>query len=168
MRHRKKSKRFSRSRAQKKALIKSLLRSVVLAERITTTTEKAKYLKSRLERLITLAKGNSLHHRRLAYQVLEDHKLVQRLFEVIAPRFKNINGGYSRTFRLGFRKGDGASLSVFELTQLTKLKATKLKGKTEDQAKDLEKEKKVTVKKEKKPKKGIIPNVRKIFKKEHD
>ena len=171
MRHRKKSERFSRSRAQRKALIKSLLRAVIINERITTTTSRAKYLKSAVDRLITWAKKGTLSEKRLAYRALGDHKLVKRLFDEIGPRFKNINGGYTRSLRVSKRKGDGASLSLIELTRIVKIEAPH-KGKVkETEAKETLKEenqKKVPPKKEAKPKKGFVSGVRKIFKKERD
>ena len=169
MRHRKKIERFSRSRAQRKALIKSLLRAIIINERITTTTRKAKALSSRADKLITLAKTNSLSSRRLSYRLLESHKLVQRLFNVIGPRFKDINGGYTRVIKLKTRKGDGAHLSILELSKLEIVKKTKKKAKSEPDTKvSSEKTKTPDLKKEAKPKRGLIPNVRKIFKKKGD
>jgi len=167
MRHRKKSEKFSRSRAQRKALINSLLRAVIINERITTTTSRAKYMRGEVERLITKGKNDNLASRRLVYKRLGDHKLVKRLFEVIAPRFKSINGGYTRIAHLVPRKGDGASLSLLELTK-REVKKKVVKGK-KDKASDSDKAKKeesATPKKQ--DKKGIISGVKKIFKKERD
>ncbi len=171
MRHRKKSEKFSRSRAQRNALVKSLLRAVIINERIVTTASKAKGLRGEVDNLITLAKKGSLHHRRLAYRLLEDHRLVKRLFEVVAPRFDKIEGGYTRVLKLGNRKGDGAPISVLELTRMQKKEKKEPKAKKEkDKAKKVseKKEEKIAPKKEKKPKKGLIAGVRKIFKKERD
>ncbi|MDD4955805.1 MAG: 50S ribosomal protein L17, partial [Candidatus Omnitrophica bacterium] len=95
MRHRKKSQKFSRPRAQRKALKKSLLRSLLIYERIKTSEAKAKELSSWVDRLISMAKEPTLHHKRLAYELLCDHMLVKKLFDNIAPRFKEIKGGYS-------------------------------------------------------------------------
>ena len=171
MRHRKKSEKLSRSRAQKKALVKALLRAVVINERITTTTSKAKYLRADVDKLITWAKRNTLHCRRLAFAILGDQKLVRRLFDVIGPRFKDISGGYTRVLAQGVRKGDGASLSILELTKIEKKKkpskAKKTKAKEKEEHIEKHEEKKAP-KKEAKPKKGIISGVRKIFKKERD
>ena len=176
MRHRRKSERFSRPRAQRKALIKSLLRAVIINERITTTTSRAKYLRGEVDRLITLAKKGTLSGRRLAYRVLGDHKLVKRLFNEIGPRFMNISGGYTRCLRVSNRKGDGAPLSLIELTRIVKIdKPSKRKVKETEvkktEAKETVKEedkRKVPPKKEAKPKKGFVSGVRKIFKKERD
>jgi len=169
MRHRKKSEKFSRSRAQKKALVKSMLRALIINERINTTTSKAKYLRGEIDKLITWAKTNSLHSRRLAFDVLGDQKLVHRLFEIIGPRFKGIEGGYSRVLNSGIRKGDGASLSVLELTRIEKkVKPGKVKKEKIKEERPSKHEERKAPKKEAKPKKGIISGVRKIFKKERD
>ena len=168
MRHRRKSEKFSRSRAQRKALVKSLLRSFVISERITTTESKAKAMRIWADKLITWAKEDSLHNRRLSYRLLEDHALVKRLFDDIGPRFKDINGGYTRVIDLGFRKGDGAKVSILELTKIEK-KDKKSKGKKSKKADEKtvakDKDEKRTPK-ETKSQKGIVSRVRKIFNKE--
>jgi len=171
MRHRKKSERFSRSRAQKKALVKSLARALIINERITTTTSRAKYLKGVVDRLITWAKKGSLSDRRLAYRLLEDHKLVKRLFDDIGPRFKDISGGYTRSLHLNNRKGDGASLSLIELTRIVRKEKVHKKKVKETEFKETlgeEKKERVPPKKEAKSKKSFVSGVRKIFKKERD
>ncbi len=169
MRHRKESQKFSRSRAQRKALKKSLLRSLVTYERIKTTEAKATALQSWIDRLITLAKNDTIHHRRLVFKALGDHDLVKKLFDNIGPRFKGINGGYTRKFYLGCRKGDAGRVSLLELTKI-EVKEKKVK---EKKAKEIEpeeakhKEVKHAPQKEK-PKKTIIEGVKGIFKKERD
>ena len=171
MRHRKKSEKFSRSRGQRKALVKSLLRAVIINERITTTTPRAKYLRAEVDGLITWAKKGTLSARRLAYRSLGDHKLVKKLFDEIAPRFKNISGGYTRALSLMKRKGDGAPLSLIELTRIVKIdKPRKKKVKEADNKETLKEEaqSKVPPTKETKPKKGFASGVRKIFKKDKD
>ena len=157
MRHRKKSEKFSRPRAQRKALVKSLLRSLIISERIATTESKAKALRPWADKLITWAKTDNLSNRRQSYRLLESHTLVKRLFEKVGPRFKDISGGYTRVIGYRYRKGDGAKLSFLELTRIEK----KAKG-----AKDLKGEK---AKGEKEPpkkeeKKGIVSGVKKMFK----
>ena len=166
MRHKRKTEKFQRSYAQRKALIKALLRSIIINERIITTYPKAKKIRKFLERLITLAKEDTLHNRRLSYKVLCDHNLVGKLFE-IGKRFKDINGGYSRIFRLGFRKGDDAGMAILELTK-REIKEKPKKVKTEEKEKRPEKEEKkiTTEKKETKPKAASF--IRRIFKKERD
>jgi len=118
MRHRLKSEKFSRSEGQVRGLKKSLLRAILIEESIKTTHEKAKGLTIWVAKLITRAKVDNLHNRRLAYSELDSHTLVKRLFEEIAPRFKDIPGGYTRMFDIGWRKGDCAKLSLIELTKL--------------------------------------------------
>lgn len=166
MRHRKKSQKFSRPRAQRKALVSSLLRAVIIDERIITTTARAKYLRSDVDKLINWAKKDSLSHRRLAYRRLKSHSLVKRLFEIIGPRFKNIPGGYSRVLTVGTRKGDGASLSILELTVRHKKTKGIKKEKSADEIKPSQKDKERKVPlKDIKSGKGIISGVKKIFKK---
>ncbi len=170
MRHRKKSHKFSRPRAQRKALKKSLLRSLIVYERIKTSEAKAKELSGWMDRLISLAKEPTLHHKRLAYQVLCDHMLVKKLFDNIAPRFKEIKGGYSRVVDLGYRKGDACKISLIELTRVEKKEKKSVHKKEKEQKKveiEERKEEKHAPLKEK-PKKTIIDGVKGIFKKERD
>jgi len=123
MRHRKKNQKLSKSVSQRKALIRSLVRSLLISERIETITRRAKSLSSSVERLITFGKKGSLHSKRIAYSFLQDHLLVKRLFEDIAPRFNKTAGGYTRIIPIGKRKGDDADLSIIELTKLSEKKS---------------------------------------------
>ncbi len=168
MRHRKKSEKFSRPRGQRKALVKALIRSLIINERIKTTTSKAKYLRSEVDRLITLAKSGSLWDKRLAYRKLQDHRLVKKLFEDIGPRFKNVAGGYTRVLMTIPREGDGAQMAICELTKLAKIKKKKTRAKSDKRVELEESEikEKTTRKKEDKSQKGIISGVKKIFKKD--
>lgn len=166
MRHRKKSQKFSRPRGQRRALVASLLRAVIINERIITTTARAKYLRSDVDKLINWAKKDSLSHRRLAYRRLKSHSLVKRLFEIIGPRFLNIPGGYSRVLTVSKRKGDGAPLSILELTVRHKKAKSIKKEKSAPGIKPLQKDKERGVSpKGIKPRKGIMSGVKKIFKK---
>ncbi len=166
MRHRKKSEKFSRSRAQRKALLRSLLRSIVIYERIVTTESKAKGLRRWADKLITWGKQGDLHSRRLAYSLLGDHKLVKKLFEDIAPRFRDVKGGYTRVIDMGVRKGDGATLSLFEFTRKGE---KKVEAKKEEKKKErlpeekVEKEKRKPVKEVEKE--GFVSKIRKFFQK---
>jgi large subunit ribosomal protein L17 len=167
MRHRKKSEKFSRSRAQRKALVKSLLQAIIVNERIITTTSRAKYLRAEVDRLIIWGKRGELADRRLAYRVLGDHTMVTKLFDGIAPRFPKTQGGYTRVLSVGTRKGDGASLSLLELTKIEKKrKVQKVKQPSEKatEAKDQD----TTSSKGKKKDKGIASRVKKIFKKDRE
>jgi len=163
MRHRKKSEKFTRSRAQRKALVKSLVRALIINERITTTTSKAKYLRTQADKLITWAKKGTLASRRLAYRLLEDHKLVKKLFDSVGPRFKDVNGGYTRVLALGRRKGDCAPISLLELTKTAPKEVSQAKPGAKDK-KAVSKEEKSAEKKEQK-KKGVASGLKKIFKK---
>jgi len=170
MRHQKKSEKFSRNRAQRKALVKSLLRALFTYERIKTTESKAKGIRPWVDRLITLAKNDTLHARRLAYKWLPDHLLVKRLFEQIAPRFKDTPGGYTRIIDIGYRAGDAAKISLMELTKLGEKKITakakKTKSKTE-KTESAETTQETTSQKEN-PKTGLIAGMKKIFKKKKE
>ena len=164
MRHRKKSEKFSRPRAQRKALVKSLLRSLVIYERIKTTKSKAMAIRSYMDKLISRAKENTLSSRRLSYDILGDHKLVKKLFDEIGPRFKDVNGGYTRVFNVGYRKGDGAFVSIVELTRRSEKKVKR--GKIIPESK---KEKdRDTASREDKSKKGFMSGIKGIFKRDRN
>jgi large subunit ribosomal protein L17 len=166
MRHRNTTEKFSRPRAQRKALINTLLRSLIIYESIKTTETKAKNLRGWADKLITWGKENTLHTRRLAYRVLKDHKLVKKLFDEIAPRFTEKPGGYTRVIPLRIRKGDGAKISILELSQLKEKTDKKTTAKAAKEAKAAVKAiKPAKTKTEDKPKKGIVDGVKNIFKK---
>jgi len=86
-------------------------------ERITTTDTRAKELRKLVERMITLGKRGELHARRQAFQVIRDEKVVAKLFEMIAPRYQDRPGGYTRIIKLNNRQGDNAPMSVIELVE---------------------------------------------------
>ncbi len=115
MRHRVKKKHFDRTKEQRLALYRSLARALILEERITTTPERAKAVRSFIEKLVNLAKEGTLHARRQALSMLPDRHVIKKLFEEIAPRFENRTGGYVRIIRLAERrKGDGAEQAILE------------------------------------------------------
>lgn len=132
MRHRKKGNKLSRSKGQRKALLKALLKSIIISERIKTTTPKAKMLKIHIDKMITLAKKDTLAARRQAFDRIGDHSLVKKLFNEIGPRYRNGGGGYCRIYNRGFRKSDGASLAQIELTQIIVKKAKEEKVKEKE------------------------------------
>jgi large subunit ribosomal protein L17 len=116
MRHRKQRAKLSRETAHRKALFSNLCREVIDHERIQTTEAKAKAVKPELERLITLAKRGDLHARRQALSELgQDKFLVHKLFEEIAPRYAERNGGYTRIVKLGPRRSDSTEMVYLEL-----------------------------------------------------
>ncbi len=98
----------------RKAILRNLARSLVDHERIVTTQTRAKAVRRMVERLITWGKKGDLHARRQALKVIPQKKLVAKLFNELAPRFKDRNGGYTRILKLGPRRGDAASLVLME------------------------------------------------------
>jgi len=135
MRHRVLSKRLGRSSAQRKALLRSLVTSFLDKERITTTLPRARVLRPLAERMITLAKRNTLHTRRQALRVIYKKDVVKKLFEDIGPRFTERPGGYTRIVKLGPRAGDGAEMAVIELVGSEFKKKAKKKESASDKAK---------------------------------
>ena len=124
MRHRVAGKTLSRGKDERKALRRNLIKQLFEHERIKTTRAKAIAVRGQAERLITLAKnGNSagdiemVNARRRAAAKLSDAVAVQRLFDEIAPRFENRQGGYTRIVKLGPRKGDSAEMVILELIE---------------------------------------------------
>lgn len=115
MRHLKSGYKLKRDGGSRKALLRSLVTSVIEHERIITTVPKAKAAKPLVEKMITLAKRDTLHARRQAAQFLETPGSVKKLFDKLGARFGQRNGGYTRVVRLGWRKGDGAEQAVLEL-----------------------------------------------------
>src|SRR5579871_6603609 len=115
------------------ALLRNLATSVILEERIVTTVPKAKAVKPLVEKMITLAKQDTLHARRQAAMVLFTPASVKKLFETVGARFGQRNGGYTRITRLGPRKGDGAEQCMLELvgSELVKRAADRAKRREE-------------------------------------
>ncbi len=117
MRHRKRRSKLSMMTAHRDATLKSMIQSLLKYQRIETTLARAKEARRLAESLITLSKEDSVFSRRRAYSILTDRDMVSKLFKEIAPLFKGRNSGYTRIIPLGFRRGDGASLAILELTE---------------------------------------------------
>jgi len=116
MRHQKTRNKLSRDAAHRKSLFMNLSREVINHERIKTTEAKAKAVKPELEKLITLAKRGDLHARRQALAALgQDKFIVYKLFEEVAPRYADRDGGYTRILKLGPRKSDATEMVYLEL-----------------------------------------------------
>ena len=115
MRHRRLSRRFSRTSSHRQAMFKNMSASLVQHELIKTTVTKAKELRRVLEPLITLAKEDTLHHRRLAFARVRDRDVVTKLFNELGPRYQKRPGGYLRILKCGFRQGDAAPMAYVEL-----------------------------------------------------
>ncbi len=125
MRHLNRGRKLSRTSAHRKALFKNLVLALIKHERIRTTDAKAKELRRYADRMVTLGKQNDLAARRRAFDFMQSHQAVKKLFDEIAPRFKDRNGGYTRVVKFGFRRGDAADLSIIEFTGLEEKGATK-------------------------------------------
>ena len=114
MYHGHKKRRFGRTHEHRKAMFKNMSQALIKHEQIVTTLPKAKDLRPVVEKLVTLGKRGDLHARRQAIAQIQDVKLVAKLFDVLGPRYKNRNGGYTRVLKAGFRYGDNAPLAVIE------------------------------------------------------
>lgn len=106
---------LGRTQGHRKALLRSLVASVLLHGRIETTEGKARAAKPLVDKMITLGKRGDLHARRQAAAFLNNHEAVRKLFEEVAPRYRDRNGGYTRLLKLGPRRGDAAPMSLLEL-----------------------------------------------------
>lgn len=115
MRHRKLKRKLGRTSAHRENLLRNLATSLFLYEKIITTAAKAKELRKMAERMITLAKRRDLHARRQAAEVIQDERVLKKLFETIGERYHGRNGGYTRITKLEYRVGDGAPLAAVEL-----------------------------------------------------
>ena len=116
MRHRKLSRRFSRTSSHRIAMMRNLSISLIEHEVIKTTVEKGKELRRFFEPLVTRAKEDNLHNRRLVISELNSKEAASKLFSDLGPRFKETNGGYLRLIKAGFREGDKADICYVELT----------------------------------------------------
>jgi len=114
MRHKKTKRTLGRKSGPRKALIKNLLNSLILYEKIKTTETKAKEIKPLIERMVTRAKKDTLHNRREIMKTIPTKNAVKKLFEVIGPKYKERKGGYLRIVKLGERKGDAAPIVLIE------------------------------------------------------
>ena len=115
MRHRKAGKKLNRNASHRKALMRNLVTELLRHGRIKTTLAKAKALRSPAEKMITLGKRGDLHARRQALSYIQSKEVVHELFDTIAAKYTDRNGGYTRILKLGQRKGDAAPIAIIEL-----------------------------------------------------
>ena len=115
MRHRKSGRKLNRTASHRKALFKNMAAALIKHEQIITTLPKAKELRPVVEKLITLGKRGDLHARRLVFAKLRDDGMTKKLFDVLADRYRERAGGYTRVLKAGFRYGDSAPMAVIEL-----------------------------------------------------
>ena len=115
MRHRNAGFKLGRNTSHRRALLRNLVTSVIVEDRVETTVAKAKAVRPHVEKTITLGKKGDVHARRQALSFLQTDAAVTRLFDTVAPRYGDRNGGYLRIVRTGFQKGDGAEKAFIEL-----------------------------------------------------
>jgi len=152
MRHRNYGRKLGRNTAHRRALLRNLVTSLILEERIETTLPKAKEARSAVEHMITLGKRGDLHARRLAASYALNPQAVKKLFEDIAKRYESRNGGYTRIVKTGWRVGDGADTAILELVG-TKV----LEQRAEIRAKRAERRKKAAEEAASQPAPGLPP-----------
>ena len=114
MRHGKAHRKLNRTAEHRKAMFANMSAALIKHEQIITTLPKAKELRPVVEKLVTLGKRGDLHARRQAVAQMRDGDMVKKLFEVLGPRYKDRNGGYTRIIKAGFRYGDSAPVAVIE------------------------------------------------------
>jgi len=136
MRHKKSRLQLNRFTSWREATLASLVRSLLLYQSIKTSLHRAKAARPLAEKLISQAKENTIAARRRAFKVLGDHNLVSLLFKDIGPRFTKRSGGYTRIINLGTRRGDNASMVIWELTEIKTKEVRKPKKAKEEKPKE--------------------------------
>ncbi len=114
MKHRVRKKQLGRHTAHRQAMFRNMVTSLIKHERIKTTLTKAKELRTYADKMVTLAKQDTVHARRLAARIIREKGALKKLFTELGPRFTSRNGGYTRVLKLGSRLGDGASIAIIE------------------------------------------------------
>jgi large subunit ribosomal protein L17 len=144
MRHRNANRKLSRNMSHRRALLRNLVTDFLDHGRLMTTLPKAKEVRPLAEKMITLGKRDSLHARRQVQAYVLREAIAKKVFDTIAPRFADRNGGYSRIIKLGNRQGDGADLAIIELlgSELEVKKAERAAQASEKEAKKGKKEEK--------------------------
>jgi large subunit ribosomal protein L17 len=135
MRHRNAGYKLGRNTSHRRALLRNLVTSILLEDRVVTTVAKAKAARPHVEKLITLGKKGDLHSRRQAQAYLMTDEAVTRLFTTVAPRYSERNGGYLRIIRAGFQRGDGAEKVFIELVDAEQVIDEKRQKRAEARAK---------------------------------
>ena len=154
MRHKFANRKLNRTSEHRKALYKNMLNSLIKYEQITTTLPKAKELKPKIDKVITLGKQNNLQSKKSLFSKLQNKDSVNKLVKTLSTRYEKRKGGYSRVIRSGFRYGDDAPMAIIELVDRdTEAKKVDIKKKTEEKDKKLEENKTKTPEKKTKSKK---------------
>ena len=115
MRHGNGYRKLNRTHEHRKAMFANMVCSIIEHEQIKTTVPKAKELKKIIDKIITLGKKGDLHSRRIAGSRVRQDAAVRKLFDILGPRYKERNGGYSRVLKAGYRYGDNAPMAIIEL-----------------------------------------------------
>ncbi len=155
MRHQKSGRKLGRTNSHKKATLANIAQAIFEHKSIMTTTPKAKEARTTVERIITFAKKGDLAARREVLRTIRNKDLVKQIFEEIAPKYAERNGGYTRIVKLGNRSGDNADMSIFELVGYEGLKQEKIekqRQKRQEKKKKAQKEAEATAKEEEKAK----------------
>jgi large subunit ribosomal protein L17 len=139
MRHRNAGYKLGRNTSHRRAMLRNLVTSIILEDRVETTITKAKAARPQVEKMITLGKKGDLHSRRQALAYLQTREAVTRLFETVAPRYGDRQGGYLRIVRSGFQQGDGAEKAFIEMMGVEKILEEKREKRAEARAKRREK-----------------------------
>ena len=154
MRHKLAYRKLNRTSEHRKALFKNMLNSLIKYEQITTTLPKAKELKPKIDKAITLGKKNNLQSKKNLFSKLQDKSSVDKLINILSQRYEKRKGGYSRVIRAGFRYGDDSPMAIIELVDrdvkaknIDVKKKTEEKSKTPIEAKSKDTEKKIKTKK---------------------
>lgn len=142
MRHLKAGRKLGRTHSHKKAMLANMAKALFIHKSIITTTPKAKEARSTVERLITFAKKGDLASRRQVLRTIPDKELVRELFEEIAPKYSERDGGYTRVIKIGHRLGDGAKMAIFELVGYEGVQAAKIEKQRQKRKEKAEKKKK--------------------------
>jgi large subunit ribosomal protein L17 len=124
MRHLKEGRKLGRTSSHRRALLRNMVSSLLEHEKIETTDAKAKELRKIADKMISWGKRGDVHARRQVLKIIGSKKIVQKLFNTIAPRFEKRKGGYTRILKVRRRKGDNAPLSIIELIPLEEFKST--------------------------------------------
>ena len=136
MRHKLGYRKLNKTSEHRKALFKNMLNSLIKYEQITTTLPKAKELKPKIDKVITLGKKNSLQSKKDLFSELQSKSSVDKLLKILSQRYEKRQGGYSRVIRAGFRYGDDAPMAIIELIDRdVQAKKVDIKKKTEETSK---------------------------------
>ncbi len=175
MRHGNDRRKLGRTSSHRKAFLKNMMRNLMIHESIRTTLPKAKEAQRAAEKLITLARKDTLKNKRAVYDIVQDHALTSKIFSEVGPRFKERPGGYTAIKHLGVRPGDGAQMAILSLVEL-KVKVVsndkkglgkeslKVKDKTPQEA---DKKHKETEQSDKKKEPGFFKGLRKYLGKDN-